>query len=517
MRSVQRFRSLLLVSFMHLAFNSPAQSEPNNDSDLRVQQAVEKLDQQAQKYVDERNVVGLALGVIYKDKLIFSKGYGPREIGKDAKIDSDTVFQLASVSKPVSATVVASLVGDGKISWDAKISDLDPSFQLQESFVTKEITIRDLYCHRSGLPEHAGDLLEDMGYNRAQVLHRLRYQKPYSSFRSHYAYTNFGLTEGAVAASKAYGLTWEDAASQKLFNPLAMNSSSAKYSDYVSRANRAPGHLLVDGKWIHKADREPDAQSPAGGVSSSVNDLSKWIRLILANGKFDGKRIVDEKALDEIRKPQILVNFSPFTGLPGFYGLGMNVGYDEQGRLRLGHSGAFAMGNATAISMVPSEQLGVVVLTNTYPVGIAETLTTSFVDNALYGRTTQDWFAVFKKVFSNPATLGLDKSFDYSKPPLASTPPLKNSTYVGTYNNDFFGIVSIAESAGSLTILEGPNKMSFPLKHYDRDTFTYLPPGENSAGLSGVTFSIGPSGIAQSVLIENLNEDGQGTFQRVSP
>lgn len=193
MRSIRSL--LLLVSFLHLAISSPAKSEPNNETDLRVQQAVAKLDQQAQKYVDERNVVGLAVGVIYKDKLIFSRGYGPREVGKDAKIDPDTVFQLASVSKPVSATVVASLVGDGKISWDAKISDLDPVFQLQESFVTQEITVRDLYCHRSGLPEHAGDLLEDMGYNRAQVLHRLRYQKPYSSFRSHYAYTNFGLTE----------------------------------------------------------------------------------------------------------------------------------------------------------------------------------------------------------------------------------------------------------------------------------------------------------------------------------
>ena len=128
-----------------------------------------------------------------------------REVGKSEPVNPDTVFQLASVSKPIGATVVAALVADEKISWDSKISDLDPTFAMYDPWVTREITIRDMYAHRSGLPEHAGDLLEDLGYDRAQVLYRLRFQKPESSFRTNYAYTNFGLTEAAVAAAKRMG------------------------------------------------------------------------------------------------------------------------------------------------------------------------------------------------------------------------------------------------------------------------------------------------------------------------
>jgi CubicO group peptidase (beta-lactamase class C family) len=164
-----------------------------------------------------------------------------------------------------------------------------------DPWVTREITIREMYAHRSGLPEHAGDLLEDLGYTRLEILFRLRYQHPGSSFRSHYAYTNFGMTEGAVAAAKAYGLEWEEASKQKLYNPLGMNSTSSRYADFMARRNKALGHVPVNGKWLQKFKRDPDAQSPTGGVSSSVNDLAKWMRLQLANGKFDGKQIVDEK------------------------------------------------------------------------------------------------------------------------------------------------------------------------------------------------------------------------------
>jgi CubicO group peptidase (beta-lactamase class C family) len=372
-----------------------------------------------------------------------------------------------------------------------------------------------MYAHRSGLPEHAGDLLEDLGFTRAEILHCLRYQHPESSFRSHFAYTNFGMTEGGVAAAKAYGLAWEDASEQKLYRPLGMASTSSRYADFVARRNKAFGHVLVDGKWVQKFKRDPDAQSPAGGVSSSVNDVAKWMRLQLANGKFEGKQIVNKKALAETHHPHILTGFNPFTGIPTFYGLGWNVSYDEQGRLRLNHSGAFDLGAATYVNLVPAEQLGVVVLTNAYPLGIAEALGTSFLDTALYGKPTQDWFAIFKQAFSNPAATGTLLGFDYSKPPASPAPALASSAYVGKYSNDYFGEISIVEKEGGLAIIQGPKKMTFTMKHYDRDTFTYETGGENGVGRSGITFTVGPDGKATQVVVENLNVRGEGTFKRV--
>jgi len=246
------------------------------------------------------------------------------------------------------------------------------------------------------------------------------------------------MTEGGVAAAQAYGLDWEKASEEKLYRPLGMTSTSSRYVDFMARRNKALGHVLVDGKWVQKFKRDPNAQSPAGGVSSSVNDVAKWMRLQLANGKFDGKQIVDEKALLETRHPHMLTGFSPFTALPSFYGLGWNVSYDEQGRLRLNHSGGFALGAATHVNLAPSEQLGVVVLTNAYPIGVAEALGTIFLDTALYGKPTQDWFAIFKQAFSHPAAVGTVLGFDYSRPPASPAPALKSSAYVGRFTNDLF-------------------------------------------------------------------------------
>ena len=352
------------------------------------------------------------------------------------------------------------------------------------------------------------------GEERYILADRLRYQHPDSSLRSHYAYTNFGMTEGSIAAAKAYGLDWEKASEEKLYQPLGMTSTSSRYVDFMARKNKALGHVLVDGKWLQKFKRDPDAQSPAGGVSSSVNDVAKWMRLQLANGKFDGKQIVDEKALLETRHPHMLTGFSPFTGLPSFYGLGWNVSYDEQGRLRLNHSGAFALGAATHVNLAPSEQLGVVVLTNAYPIGVAEALGTTFLDTALCGKPTQDWFAIFKQAFSNLAAVGTVLGFDYSKPPASPAPALKSSAYVGRFTNDYFGDISIVEKDGGLAIVEGPTNKTFPMQHYDRDAFTYETQDENAAGRSGVTFTIAPDGKANQVLVEHLNVRGEGTFKR---
>src|SRR5881396_1735911 len=430
-------------------------AEKSRVTSEQVTHATQELEQLAQKQIQENALPGLAIAVVFQDKAVYAKGFGVRDTSAKNPVDADTVFQLASLSKPIGSTVVAELVGEGKITWDSKLSALDPSFAMFDPSVTREITIRDMYAHRSGLPEHAGDLLEDLGFSREEILRRLRYQHPGSSFRSHYAYTNFGMTEGGIAAAKAYGLEWGQAAEQKLYKPLGMTSTSSRYADFVRRPNKALGQVLVNGKWLQKFKRDPDAQSPTGGVSSSVNDVAKWIRLQLANGKFDGKQVVNEKALAETHHPEMLTGFNPFTGMPTFYGLGWNVSYDEQGRLRLNHSGGFGLGAATYVNLVPGEQLGMVVLTNAYPLGLADALGTTFVDTALYGKPTQDWFVLFKQVYSNPAAIGTVLGFDYSKPPLSPAPALKNNAYVGRYTNDYFGGISIIEKGGGLAIVQG--------------------------------------------------------------
>jgi CubicO group peptidase (beta-lactamase class C family) len=495
-----------------ISFASPGLADGVTLED--VQLAAAKLEELTRKELQETGIPGIAIAIVFKDEVVFAKGFGVRAAGSTAPVDADTIFQIASLSKPVGSTVIAALVGEGILSWDSRISDLDPPFEMHDAWVTREITVRDFYAHRSGLPDHAGDLLEDLGFTRAEILHRLRFQRPDTSFRSVYAYTNFGITEAAVAAARAAGKEWEELCQEKLYKPLGMTSTSSRHADFMAAENRALGNVKIDGKWVQQYQRDPDAQSPAGGVSSSVNDMAKWMRLQIANGKFNGTDVVNEDALAETHHPIILTGFSPIDGLPGYYGLGWNVRYDSRGRLELSHSGAFELGAATSVMLVPSEGLGIVLLTNASPLGTAEALSRTFLDDALKRDSKRDWLAIYQQAFLRIEQAQESQVGNYSQPPPSPAPASENAAYLGTYKNDFFGEMTIVEKNGGLAMVLGPKKMAFPMTHWNRDTFTYQTEGENAVGTAGMTFTMGPDGKAQRVLVENLNIHGEGIFER---
>jgi CubicO group peptidase (beta-lactamase class C family) len=227
------FVNLLGLAMLFTALPAQGQGGGTHITLDQVNQAVRETQRLCEEQIENEAVPGLAIAVVFQDQVVYAAGFGVRDVNSREAVNADTVFQLASLSKAIGSTVVAELVGEGKISWDSRIIDLDPDFAMDDPWVTREITIRDFYVHRSGLPTNTGDALEILGFNREQILHRLRYQKPDSSFRSRWAYTNFGITEAAVAAAKAYKMTWEDASEQKLYRPLGMNSTSSRYADFL--------------------------------------------------------------------------------------------------------------------------------------------------------------------------------------------------------------------------------------------------------------------------------------------
>jgi CubicO group peptidase (beta-lactamase class C family) len=492
-------------------------ASPSAVTPAKVQAALPELDRIAQQTLEKTGVPGMAIAIVYQDQVVYLKGFGVREAGLPGAVDADTVFQLASMSKPIASTIVAGLAGDGIVAWDDPVVKHDPDFAMYVPWVTSQVTLRDMFAHRSGLPDHAGDLLEDIGYSRAEILHRLRYQPPDSSFRSAYAYTNFGLTAAGVAAARAAGKTWEEVAVERLFAPLGMTSTSPRLADFLAHQNRARGHVRENGAWVAKYQRDPDTESPAGGVSSSVRDLSQWVRLQLGGGMIDGRRLISAQALGATHVPQIVSNppANPQVDRAGFYGLGWNVSYDSEGRVRLGHSGAFNLGAGTTVSLVPAEQIGIVVLTNAQPIGAAEAVALSFLDLAIEGRVTRDWLQVIGPVLEalNAPTYGT--AVDYAKPPAQPLPALPADAYTGMYQNDFYGELEVAAADGDLVLRYGPQKTTFPMRHWDRDVFLYQPAGENAYGPSAVTFEVGPDQKAASVKIEYFNIHGQGTFARM--
>ncbi len=504
-------------SFLFLSLASIAAAQDATEE--KVNAALPKLEAYADGLVKNGEVPGLAVGVVYKDRIVYLWGFGVREEGPDAgkreAVDYDTVFQIASLSKSVSSTVVAALVSRGKVAWDSRIADIDPGFRLSEAYPSAEVTVTDLFAHRSGLPGNAGNELEELGFPRNQILTRLRLVKPASSFRAGYSYSNFGLTEGAVAAARAAGLSWEDAAAQMLFEPLGMTSTSYRHDDFLASENRAALHVRRDGKWEALSRRDPDAQAPAGGVSSSARDLSEWMRLVLAGGAFDGTALIDEAAMDAMHEPLMWRGFHPVTGYPSYYGRGWNVEFTRHG-IVWGHAGAFSNGARTVVSLLPGEGLGIVVLANAFPTGVPEAVAGTFFDLVFDGRPEQDWLEPWNKLYESlfgPAIEAAGAA--YGTPPADAAPALPLSAYAGAYANDYLGRAVVAEEDGGLVLRLGPQgETRYPLTHFARDLFVYRPYDEMPGMPAAATFRVGPDGMAQALTLEDLDDLGMGTLTR---
>lgn len=479
--------------------------------DGQVAAAVSGIDALVADVMARTGVPGIAVAIVTPDGTT-TRGYGVREAGKPATIDPDTVFQLASMSKPLGATVVATQVTAGKVGWDTPMTSLLPWFALKEPAVTGMLTIGDLYSHRSGLPDHAGDQLEDLGYDRRGILERLR-ELPLDPFRDSYAYTNFGLTAAAEAVAAAAGTDWESLSESAIYRPLGMTATSSRFADYMARPDRAVPHVREGDAWVPRFQRDPDAQSPAGGVSSTASDMARWMRFVLDNGVREGEPLVATDALMPALTPQSVAS-PPASqeSRAGFYGFGFDIDTTPAGRVRFDHSGAFALGASTTFSLLPSAGVGITVLTNGFPVGAPETIALAFLDLVQFGHVTRDWYALISPYFVQMmAPMG---SLAGKAPPEAAAPAAPLDRYAGTYQNPYFGPIEIAAAGDVLTMTAGPKRASWTLGHWDGDVFAFEPQGENAN--AGSRFAVTFQPEAGSVTIEYWDEEGLGTFRRGS-
>ena len=407
---------------------------------------------------------------------------------------------------------LSALVGDGKVSWDSRIRDIDPGFALQDELASADVTVGDLFAHRSGLPGHVGDDIEELGFSQGEILHKLRLAKPAYGFRNGYAYSNFGLTEGAVAAARVAGKGWESVAEERLYKPLGMNATSSRYRDFMSLPNRASLHVRVDGAGPPSRGAMPMRRRPP---AARARRRATWRSGCgcFADGRFDGHQLIDKAALQRAHVPAIVRGIDPATGA-AFYGFGWNVDYREHG-VEWSHAGAFSAGARTLVRLIPGAQLGVVVLANAFPVRRAGGHRHDVLRPGLQGRAV----ARLGGVRQQGLRRGL-RGYDEAEPRLCDgtrfTPSRPDGR--GLCRRLQQRLCWRGQGRGrrrrTLFLLLGPAGRRLPLTHFNRDVFTYSPMAEAPKARIGVNFLIGPDGKAAEITIEDLNDYGLGTLAR---
>jgi CubicO group peptidase (beta-lactamase class C family) len=478
---------------------SSAQSRSNPPPDLA---AFDKYVTQAAR---DWHVPGLAIAVVKDDSLVFARGYGVLDLAKPTRVNEHTRFAIGSTTKAMTSAALGMLVDEGKLRWDDRVIDYLPELRLYDPYVTRELTIRDLLTHRTGLP--GTDLMWGRGnYTFAEMMRRLRYVKPISSFRSQWEYQNVVYAIGGAIVAKVSGMPWEDFVRARIFGPLGMTETEPLGAGILSRPNVATPHAEFGDTVKQVPPRSVDAIASVGAVWSSVSDMSKWMRFILDSGRVGQKRLLATATFNEIVTPEIRAAASTYPALtlsrPHIftYALGWFV-QDYQGETVWMHTGSID-GMSALIGLLPNKRVGVYVLANLDHAELRHALMYKVFD--LYaGNPARDWSTDLRTMFATSRRRPVAAAAN--RPPATTArPSLPVERYPGTYVDSTYGTVEVAltegvlharfgnEDLGSLEPTQYETFRSRGPRPEDSATMTFLPDGAGNIAavrLFGVSFA----------------------------
>ncbi len=438
---------------------------------------LKEIDEYAVRVGNAWPAPGFAIGIVKDDKVVFTKGYGVRELGKLPAVDENTLFAIASNTKAFTAAALAMLVDEGKIKWDDPVTKYLPSFQLYDPYVTRELTVRDLLSHRSGLATFAGDLLwYESNYTRDEILHRARFLKPSSSFRSRFGYQNILFMAAGEVVAKVSGMSWDAFMKERFFTPLGMKRTLTAHADLLKADNVSTPHNAFEGNTRVIRYGNVDNIGAAGAIKSSVAEMAQWLRLQLGRGAYDGKKFFSTGQSREMWTPHTVLGGiseqsekSNPTRHFSLYGLGWILS-DYQGRLFVSHGGGLD-GMVSQLALIPEEKLGIVVLTNS-ETSLSTILVNKVVDTFL-GVAPRDWNSEFlaRSKQSEDAAKAAAKKIEDSRMP-NTKPSLPLSAYAGIYTGAMFGDARVTEENGKLVLKFVPSLLFVgDLEHWQFDTF----------------------------------------------
>ena len=479
------------------------------------------LDGYVTKVMQSFEVPGLSLAVVKDGKVLLARGYGVRRMGDPAPVDGKTQFGIASNTKIFTATALALLVEEGKLAWDAPVIRYLPGFAMYDPFVTRELTIRDLLVHRSGLGLGAGDLLwwPPSSYDRKEITYRLRYIKPATSFRSAYAYDNvlYGVAGEVIEAVS--GLTWENFVATRILAKVGMGASDVRHSAAGMAGNVAGTHARIDGTVRPIAPFLSDNTNPAGGIMAGAEDMAKWVMVQLDSGRTaDGGRLFSTRTTRELwtivtpipigePAPELRDLRSNFNG----YALGLGV-RDFRGRKMLSHTGGLP-GYLSRVTMLPELRLGVVVLTNQESGNAFNVLTNRILDHFV-GATSPDYLGIAVKAeAAEAARLAKAATTRAAARDSTSGPSLLLARYAGTYRDDWYGDITIAQEGERLVLrFSRTPSLVGDLSHWQHDTFVARWRDRELRADAFVTFALNPDGMIERARMMAVSDETDFSF-----
>jgi CubicO group peptidase (beta-lactamase class C family) len=453
-------------------------------------------------------VPGIALAIVKDGRVLLARGYGVRKLGDATPVDDHTLFGIASNTKAFTATALGILVEEGKLQWDAPVINYLPWFQMYDPFVTRELTIRDLLVHRSGLGLGAGDLLwwPTSTYDRKEIARRLRYIKPATSFRSAYAYDNVLYSVAGEVIEAVSGQTWEDFVSSRILARVGMTGSSVRHSAAGGGGNIATPHAVVDGRVRPVSPFGSDNVNPAGGINASATDIAKWLLVQLDSGKLaDGTRLFSPRTTRELWS--VVTPIRPGTPPPELAPLRANfVGYalgfglrDYRGWKVISHTGGLP-GFVSRITFVPDQRLGIAVFTNQESGEAFEAITWRLLDHFLAAPLT-DWLAAYRtlKLRGDSMVAAAERAAAAARD-TASRPSLPLAKYAGAYRDAWYGDISITLENGKLVMrFSHSPSLTGDLEHFQYDTFIARWRDRELRADAYVTFALKPDGSIDQV------------------
>jgi CubicO group peptidase (beta-lactamase class C family) len=469
-------------------------------------------------------MAGLAVAVVKDGKVIHAKGYGVTSIKTQEKVNENTLFAIASNSKAYTTMALAMLVDEGKLSWQDKVTDHIPEFKMYDPYVTANFNIQDLLTHRSGLGLGAGDLMffpDGSDFTVKDVIRSFQFQTPTSAFRTKYDYDNLLYVVAGEVVARVSGLSWSDFVEKKIMQPLGMTRSAGVYQNLKDKKNTAMPHAEVKGqlKQFEPYTKNDASLGAAGGIYASVNDLSKWMLLHLNGGKYgDGlkSQLVSAGNLKEMQRPHTFIGFNakpdPLTKVHfNAYGLGWGIN-DQNGYIILSHTGGLP-GMLSKTTLVPELNLGVVVLTNTDPGGFSfQTISRSIIDSYLGVKI--DRISAAANIIKEMQNAGDSVTTAvWNTVKNANINHLKLDTFTGTYQDNWFGPITITLKDGSLwfTSIRSP-KLHGKMFYYKGNTFAIRWDYQDMSCDAFATFGLDEEGNPTTIKMKGISPNIDFSF-----